>query len=144
MPMDFARLVPPSSPNWYLVAPQSFCKATVSRDSPVYNLPAITLAKKVTTIIEQLPRIQVRYADQKKYTYGYIQKSKWFRFPDFLSVQIIPLADDRSTLAIYSHAKYGYSDFGVNRKRVELILSALEKNSNLVSIKIRANRLVEK
>ncbi len=33
--------------------------------------------------------------------------------------------DGRATLAIYSHARSGYYDFGVNRRRVRRWLAAL-------------------
>jgi hypothetical protein len=44
------------------------------------------------------------------------QRSRLFRFPDFISVRFLPLGDDRSTLIVYSRTKYGRRDFSVNRR----------------------------
>jgi len=54
-----------------------------------------------------------------------VQRSALFRFPDTVSIEVIPLGDSRSTLAIYSRSTYGYSDLGVNRKRIERWLARL-------------------
>ena len=67
-----------------------------------------------------------RQLDQDGLQYQYRQRSLVFRFPDFVDVRYIPIDDHTSTLAIYSRAKYGYSDFGVNKKRVEMWLALLQ------------------
>jgi uncharacterized protein (DUF1499 family) len=57
----------------------------------------------------------------------YIQRSALFRFPDVITVELVTLAPDRSSLAIYSRSRYGRSDFGVNRRRVLRWLSRLQR-----------------
>jgi uncharacterized protein (DUF1499 family) len=47
-----------------------------------------------------------------------VQRSAFFRFPDTITLQVFPLPDGTSTLAIYSQSNYGYGDFGVNKDRV--------------------------
>ena len=49
------------------------------------------------------------------------------RFPDLVTVEFVALAPDRSSLALYSRARYGRSDFGVNRRRVLRWLSRLQQ-----------------
>jgi uncharacterized protein (DUF1499 family) len=56
-----------------------------------------------------------------------IQHSVLLRFPDVITVEFVALDADRSSLAIYSRARYGRGDFGVNRKRVQRWLSRLEQ-----------------
>jgi uncharacterized protein (DUF1499 family) len=46
-------------------------------------------------------------------------------FPDTIQFKIIP-REGGSALVLYSASRYGSSDFGVNRKRVEAWLSVLE------------------
>jgi len=49
-----------------------------------------------------------------------------FNFPDLIMAQVTPATPDSSTLIIYSRSLYGHSDLGVNRKRVETWLAALQ------------------
>ena len=46
---------------------------------------------------------------------------------DPVTVEFVALAPDRSSLALYSRARYGRSDFGVNRGRVLRWLSRLQQ-----------------
>jgi uncharacterized protein (DUF1499 family) len=39
-----------------------------------------------------------------------------------------PIAPDNSTLVLYSRSVYGYSDLGVNRKRLDIWLAAVRSN----------------
>jgi uncharacterized protein (DUF1499 family) len=50
------------------------------------------------------------------------------RFPDTIDVEVVPVGDDKSTLAIYSRSLVGRSDFGVNRARIARWMAALEKS----------------
>jgi uncharacterized protein (DUF1499 family) len=55
-----------------------------------------------------------------------VARSKAFHFPDFIDVEAVALAPGQTALAIYSRAKYGIRDFGVNRARTERWLAALK------------------
>ena len=58
-----------------------------------------------------------------------VQRTALLRFPDYIDVAIQPAPGgngDGSTIAIYSRSRFGYSDLGVNRKRVEDWMAALE------------------
>ncbi|OGT51306.1 MAG: hypothetical protein A3F17_03230 [Gammaproteobacteria bacterium RIFCSPHIGHO2_12_FULL_41_15] len=123
--INFHTLRLPDTPNYYLVAPEFFCTVKLNKITPAYCMPASTLAAKVNEIIKNMPRMTQLDSDPKTYQYAYIQKSFLFRFPDYIYIQVIPISEKKSTIAIYSHAKYGYSDFGVNQKRVEKILAKL-------------------
>ncbi|KIT17832.1 DUF1499 domain-containing protein [Jannaschia aquimarina] len=56
----------------------------------------------------------------------YVQRSDLMQFPDAISVKA-EAAGDGSRLTIWSRSRYGYSDAGVNRARVERWLEALEQ-----------------
>ena len=53
----------------------------------------------------------------------YVQRTKLVQFPDYVSVKAVEV-DGGSALHIFSRSRFGYSDRGVNKKR---ILSWLEK-----------------
>ena len=53
-----------------------------------------------------------------------MQRSRLFRFPDYITAEAME-TDGGSALAIYSRAVIGYSDIGVNRKRIMAWLDAL-------------------
>ena len=56
-----------------------------------------------------------------------VQHSAALQFPDVITVEFVPLAPEQSSLAIYSRARYGKLDFGVNRRRVEAWISRLRE-----------------
>jgi len=48
----------------------------------------------------------------------YIARSRLFGFPDYVSIRFVPLGAKRSTYAVFSRARFGYGDRGVNRRRL--------------------------
>ncbi len=46
--------------------------------------------------------------------------------PDLISVRLVELTDGRASLAIFSRARYGLYDLGVNRRRVRRWLLGIE------------------
>jgi len=127
MTTDFKTLRLSSKPNQHLVLPDGFdASATPHARSPAFAVDGPTLAAAVTRIALAEPRTELLAADEQTGHYEFVQRSAIFRFPDFISVEIVPAGEGHSTLAAYSRAKVGYSDFGVNRKRVERWLAALK------------------
>lgn len=124
--VDFHTLLPPSSPNWYLVVPEAIDNHAAQQKSPIYCVSAADLTKHVVNYMRHLPRTKMVYNNKDAKSFGYVQVTKFWRFPDYISIQIFPVSSNKSTLAVYSRAKYGYSDFGVNKKRVLQMLSHLE------------------
>ena len=59
----------------------------------------------------------------------YVARSALFNFPDLIMVQVREDGPGRSDLIIYSRSVYGRSDLGVNRKRVETWLAALQNET---------------
>lgn len=93
--------------------------------SPAFRVPAPALAAELDRVALAEPRT-VRLAGGPEALWTtYVQRSRWLGFPDYVSVRAIPLGDGSATLAIYSRARYGHSDFGVNRARVERWLAAV-------------------
>lgn len=123
--VDFGNLVLKETPNQHLVCPPDFCAAEVHAESPVFNEPVQSLKQKWFALAERQPRTELVDSDQQNERYTFRVRTAVIHFPDDVTVQFIALGDRRSTLAIYSRSHYGYSDFGVNRRRIESWLREL-------------------
>ena len=124
-PADFKKLLLKQTPNQYLVCPLDFCAAKAHAESPVFNEPPQSLKQKWFALAEQQPRTELVHSDPVNERYTFRVKTAVLHFPDDVTVQFIELDEKRSTLAIYSRSHYGYSDLGVNRRRIESWLREL-------------------
>lgn len=125
-PADPATVSRTGRPNDYLVCPPGVCAALPDRASRTYRVPAERLAEAWTAVVAAAPRTRPVAADPAAGLYAFEQRSALFGFRDTILVRFIPLAADRSTLAVYSRSEVGYWDLGVNRRRVEAWLAALD------------------
>ncbi len=124
--VDFATLALDGRPNQHLVCPEGYCAAAPHAASPVFEISATALRDRWMAMIERQPRVTRTGTDDAALHYDFVQRSLVFRFPDAITVRFIALDEGRATLAIYSRSYYGRDDFGVNRRRVETWLAALE------------------
>jgi uncharacterized protein (DUF1499 family) len=125
-PVDFPTLKLSDKPNQFLVCPRDFCSSPPHRESAVYRLSADALRQGWRDMIGNEPRLERIGSMDALRQEDYVQRSKWMRFPDLITVRFLPLEDGRSTLAIYSRSLVGHYDFGVNRARIESWLQKLE------------------
>lgn len=127
MATDFATLTLSWRPNQFLVLPPGYiAKAQAHAASPVFARTAEQVLDAVKRVALAEPRTELVAEDRAARQLTLIQRSKTFRFPDYITVEAVPLAAGQTALAIYSRAKYGIRDFGVNRARVERWLAALK------------------
>lgn len=123
--VDFRTLAKCGSPNEWLVAPRGYCAGPADAESPVFEVPVARLATAVEAALTRAPRARLLRADRAIGQFVYEQRSRVFRFPDVVRIQLVPLDAGRSTLAIHSRSVYGRSDLGVNRRRVRRWLEAI-------------------
>jgi uncharacterized protein (DUF1499 family) len=123
--IDFRTLQRHARPNQYLVCPPQVCATTPDMVSPIYNVTVTVLRDAWLEMISQQPRVKRRIVSEDELQCDFVQRSRLLRFPDTITVRFIPLGPTTSTLAIYSRSHYGYSDFGVNRRRIETWLASL-------------------
>lgn len=71
------------------------------------------------------PRVEVVAGGPEALHVTYVQRSALFGFPDYVSVRV-EATDDGAALALWSRSRYGYSDMGVNRARLERWLAAID------------------
>lgn len=124
-PVDFASLTRRLTRNDALACPEGFCpRAIPDVVPPVFPLPADRLRQVLTEVAladagtERLPSL----GDQDRY----LARTPFLRFPDPIDVRVIDIGDGRSTLAMYSRSRLGLSDLGVNRRRLQRWLAALD------------------
>jgi uncharacterized protein (DUF1499 family) len=86
------------------------------------QMPAADAAARLATIANATPRTEL-LAGQGLHT-TWVTRSAMIGYPDYTSVMITPTATG-STIAIYARSRFGQSDFGVNRARVESWLKQL-------------------
>jgi uncharacterized protein (DUF1499 family) len=124
-PMDMAQIVRPASPNTALAAPKGFYPPP-DVATPPYNLPA----NRLFAVVQNVAASQIRtyqaavYPDRLQA--HYVARSAVFNFPDLIAAQVTPDTSGTSFLVLYSRSVYGQSDLGVNRKRVETWLAAIQ------------------
>mmetsp|Transcript_5357 Transcript_5357/g.14355 ORF Transcript_5357/g.14355 Transcript_5357/m.14355 type:complete len:256 (-) Transcript_5357:80-847(-) len=119
-----------SSMNTDLVTPPGFsinCSPGPRKAAPVYAVDKYTLKQRFFKAIRaSTQRTVLAFRDTDTMTYGLVQRSKLLQWPDLITVQFVDQGDGKSSLAIYSGSIYGAGDFGVNAKRVDAWLEALD------------------
>ena len=105
-------------PNNYLLAPVGYCKhAETNGEAPVYDCAASDLRLRFLGMLKSQPRVETISDEANALTLT--QTSMVWRFVDDIFVDFIDLPDGRSTFAVYSRSRVGYSDMGVNAKRIK-------------------------
>ncbi len=95
--------------------------------APVFEFSANELAKLVDDFIISQPHV-MRLAggvDGKLITY--VQRSLIMGYPDYITIKVIPLGARQSKLEIFSRSRFGHSDRGVNKRRIDQWILALRR-----------------
>ncbi len=124
--IDFHHLTPPKTPNYFLLCPKHFCQGLAHATSPVFSVNIDELERQWQTFIAAQPRVTEISRNQANHQYTYIQRTRFLYFPDTINVLLIPLDETHTTIAVLSQSKYGYSDLGVNHRRVETWITKLQ------------------
>lgn len=125
-PLDFQHLTLRRTPNQYLVLPPDFAGAAAAQAaSPVFEVSAEALRGHWMALVGRQPRISRIREDATAGQIECVERSRVMRLPDTITAAFIARGEGRSTIAIYSRARYGFRDFGVNRQRVRRWLALL-------------------
>lgn len=125
--LDWENLQPPDSPNNWLLAPRNGDYPQADEIAPVFDVAPGILAAAWMAVIESRPRTEVLAVSEDGLQIEALQESALFGFTDSISSRILPLPENKSTIAIYSRSSVGYWDLGVNKRRVGNWLDALDK-----------------
>ncbi len=126
--VDFGHLDLPRRTNAYLLCPSEppVCSLPADGTSPIFPLEVMRLRDRWVEMVAREPRVRMVAADTGRYHLVFIQRSAFFRFPDVITVEFIPLDAEHATLAVLSRARYGHLDFGVNAARIEAWIAKLQ------------------
>ncbi|PYE82316.1 DUF1499 domain-containing protein [Pseudoroseicyclus aestuarii] len=109
---------PPREGGW-LVRPEGGNAA-----APVYAGTPHDLLARFDRVVVEDPATQRLFGSVDENRVTYVSRSRLMGFPDYTTVQALP-APGGATLAIWARNRFGASDMGVNRGRVERWLAAL-------------------
>lgn len=123
-PMTAAK---PATPNSYRYAPLD-AEARADEESPRYSVPVDDLARTFDTVARADARVEVLAGSALDGHVTYIQRSALFSFPDYVSVRFFDGGDGTSTFAAFSRSRYGKSDLGVNKKRLQRWVGTLDQS----------------
>lgn len=122
---DPGTIQPRGTPNAFLAAPPGTTAAPADVETRLYAESPRALLARFNAIARARPRTAVVAGDLDSLMITYVQRSRFIGFPDYLTVKAVALKGGAG-LIVYSRARYGRSDFGVNRARVEAWLAALD------------------
>jgi uncharacterized protein (DUF1499 family) len=124
---DIHNIKRTGNPNDFLMAPNGILSQNPDEISPVFSLSTDQLRSQCLELFGQQPRTSI-YSTNHPNQIVLIQRSAIFRFPDLIIINIFPVGSNQATFAIYSRSLFGYSDLGVNQKRVLNWKKLLEQN----------------
>ena len=127
-PVDWSTLTRHETPNDALVCPASHCpNAKPDAEPKIYPMaPAELLARLRRIALAEPDTAELYCGADCDHTARILQHTRLMRFPDTIDVDVIPVDDNQSTLAIYSRSLIGRSDLGVNSARITRWLAALD------------------
>lgn len=124
--MRFETLTLKASPNQYLVAPEGLCQNVQPHlISPTYEMSAEALEDLLAAKLLALPRTKEAVRAAGDGQRAFVQRSALIGFPDTLIFQTYEAGTQASRVAIYSRSHIGWSDMGVNKRRVNDLLAQL-------------------
>lgn len=131
MNIDFSDFTPPNTPNYAIVCPHASTRSDCAATAPLFSVSVSQLQTAWQSVIQQKPRITV-LPGAPEGQFWYVQRTFFFRFPDYVTVHFYQVGENQSTVGFLSRSKYGYHDFGVNQKRViawldDLVAAVKEK-----------------
>lgn len=128
--LDFAALRKTGKPNEGLACPDGFCpNADADIRTGSYAVSTKTLRERILRLLEDDPDYRRVDDGQDKNRLRYVAYSPSMRFPDLVTIELIDLEPERSSIAVHARAQLGYGDGGANLRRIKRILRAIESFS---------------
>jgi hypothetical protein len=119
-----------SRPNDALLCTPGLCDGVaVDTGLPDYAGPPERLIAEIDEAMRASGEIYRRVDDTSDPARArYVTWTPLMRFPDTSSFEVVPLESGRVGLVAYGRAQIGYSDRGVNRRRLEKIAARLQSD----------------
>ncbi len=127
-PLDFRRLRRRLRPNDHLILPRGFeCDAKPDAPSAEFGVPPERLREAWIAMVQDEPRTTCVHDDPERLQAQFEQRTAVMGFPDDIWVAFLPAGESRSALALYSRARFGLTDLGVNKRRCRRWLGLLQR-----------------
>lgn len=124
-PVDFRALVLPRSPNACLAAPAGAHPAAHLATPPL-PVGMATAWPVLRRFGQRFPRTW-RFAEwPERRQAQWVERSARLNFPDVIAAELAEGPDGAAGLFLYSRSLFGWSDLGVNRRRVEAWIAAFD------------------
>ena len=126
--IEFPALKRPSRPNNWLVAPDGFAGLVqVNEQAPVFDKTPKQVFDVVMDLVLERIEWRLRASDPDTWRISFVAVTPLMKFKDDVYVQAVPVTGEtgRSSVAIYSGSRIGYSDLGTNAKRVNELLELI-------------------
>ena len=121
---EFAQKQPGTTD--YLLRPYGAALDGADGSAGIYGVDAATLTFHLQKTALAEPRTGLIAGDPLRGFITLVQRSYWMGFPDAITIMARDIGPDRATVAIWSRARYGFNDHGVNRARVQRWLAENE------------------
>jgi uncharacterized protein (DUF1499 family) len=122
--LDFAALTLPASPNTCLAGPPDYA-GPKHLTIPPFPQPAGTVWARLNSMAAGRPRTWKFFEAPERRQGHWVERSATMNFPDIIIAEVQDGPTGGAVLLVYSHSLFGWSDLGVNRKRVEAWVAAL-------------------
>jgi hypothetical protein len=117
-PVDFRTLVLPRSPNTCLAVPAGAHPAAHLATTPL-PVPVPIAWPVLRRFGHRFPRT-FRFAEwPERRQAQWVERSPRIGFPDVIAAELADGPDGAALLFVYSRSLFGWSDLGVNRRRVQ-------------------------
>jgi len=116
----------PESPNFHRVATPGTAADATTSISPAFRATPAELAQSVDRFAMSQPHVERIAGSPEEGFVTYVQRTPLVRYPDYISVKVVDLGEGTSALAILSRSRFGKSDVGVNKARMESWLAGID------------------
>lgn len=138
---SYARLAPVDEARWHVdperapvTRPSSSWRAGPPQSPTPFDRSVLPfpfnpsdLARAIDRAAMAEPRARRLSASADGLWTTYEHRSAMMGFPDYTSVKISGSADRHSELVIFGRSRFGRSDFGVNRQRIDRWIDAVDR-----------------
>ncbi|WP_299297718.1 DUF1499 domain-containing protein [uncultured Tateyamaria sp.] len=119
--LAYVRLAPTDTARWHVPVDATTDKDMIGGAVRVVPGDAQMLVR-ADAVMQNVPRTTKIAGSVETGRVTYVTRSKWIGFPDFTTLE---LRD--GTLRMFARLRFGRSDFGVNRKRLQGLLAAIKE-----------------
>lgn len=118
----YVRLAPSDPARWHIdpLALPDPASPNFARADELIAAPAETVAARLAAVAQA--EGAVRLAGDDRFA-TWVSRSRWMGFPDYTTIRLEP-AEGGTRLIALARARFGYSDLGVNRARLERWIAA--------------------